>query len=143
MRLDREWSPSLRSEIKEYIEERGEAFAESPRGVMKRDTNTTDFLVETSPRGRVSAMLDWEQVYIGYVLFDCVVAYLRIRGVGRLDLWVDFCAEYEAETGKPLVQDRAIEYCLMCWCWLAPVPAWDDLILSLVNGQRIPFAKRD
>ena len=142
MRSDRQWLPEVRGEVKKYMADRAESFRNSPRGIMKRDTDTRDFLVEIEPEPRVSGMLDWEEVYRGFVLYDCLQAYLRIR-VDRFDLWPYLCEGYEGESGVALSQDASVEYCLMCRCWVADNPFFDDVILSLLNGEGIPFEKRN
>jgi len=43
-------------------------------------------------------MLDWERVYHGYVLYDCLLAYMRLSDFGRKELWPFFCESYESET---------------------------------------------
>ena len=143
MRVDRSWLPELRSTIKQYMEDRVGDFVSTPWGVMKRDTDTRDFLVSTEPEDHISAMLDWEQVYRGFVLYDCLQAYLRLRANGQIALWAHLCEGYEDESGRPLRQGAAVEYCLMCRCWVADNPYFDEVILDLVNGASLPFAKRD
>ena len=94
---------------------------------------------------RISAILDWERVSYGYVLHDCLQAYLRLVMMGREELWPALCEGYEQETGEPLVQRRDVEYCLMIRSLLPAVRGIveaEKIIQALVGGRKVPFDER-
>lgn len=144
--LDDFWTSNLRDHIKQFLKERGDSLDGIRPGIRKADSDTRDFLVGLEPKAHISGMLDWERVNYGYVLYDCLVAYIRLVIADREALWPYFCEGYETETGLPLLQAPDVEYVLMVR-GLTPalrgLPRAKKIILSLVEGQKVPFQKRD
>ena len=107
--------------------------------------DTRDFLAVRGSGARISALLDWERVNYGYVLYDCLLAYLRLVMMGRNEFWPSFCKGYENEVGEPMVQRRDVEYCLMIRS-LTPVARGmvepKKIIVALIEGRKIPFEER-
>lgn len=142
LRSSRKWLRRLRDEIQRFLQDRLDAFNDAPLGIMKRDSDIRDFLVVSQPEAYISAMLDWECVYYGYVLYDCLLAYMKLTAFRRNELWPYFCESYESEMGSPIIQGPAVEYCLMCRCLVEDNPSFDEIIVSLVEGRKIPFEQR-
>ena len=139
------WTPKLCKEVQVFLYDRLDSFKSDPQiGIMKADSDTRDFLAICDPEARISAMLDWERVNYGYVLYDCLLAYQRLVLMDCKELWPFFCVGYEKEMGTPLVQNAGVEYYLM-WVGLRATkwnPKAYKIVFSLIEGRRLPFEQR-
>jgi hypothetical protein len=139
------WTSNMRDQINQFLTDRRDSLEGIRPGIMKADSDTRDFLVAVEPTVHISGMLDWERVNYGYVLYDCLVAYIRLVIGGREELWSHFCEGYETETGRPLLQTADVEYILMVRGLLPALrglPRAKKIISLLIEEQQIPFKKR-
>lgn len=142
-----EWPRTTCEALKDYISRRREAHIQSrDRGLTKRDIYERDFLATTGSSPKVSGVLDWERINLGYTPANSIDNYMRLRQRDLGHLWPFYCEGYEQESGKPFTQDEAAEYYSAIRFLIAAargVPNVADMLSSMLDGRRIPFGDRD
>ena len=140
------WSVASCLRLKEYVTDRRDAYIGSQhRGLTKRDIFERDFLTIADPEPRVSGVLDWERVNMGYTPGDNITNYMRLQQRDLGHLWSHYCDGYERETGTPFVQDEAAEYYAAMRFLIAAnnsQPRVEGLLADMIDGRPLPFEDR-
>jgi len=142
-----DWSASACGAMRQFVLDRKDAYrASTHRGLTKRDIYERDFLVVKDPVTRISGVLDWERVNIGYTPANSIDNYLRLNQRDNQGLRKPYCEGYETEFGRPFIQDEAAEFYFATRFLIATnnkVHNASERLLELLDGRRIPFEDRN